>query len=199
MEKCFACGRHLLSKAHLVDTRDGQTVYVGPNCYEKILKAKEAGYQPPKGGPRLWLLGGAPQPQSDWAKCECGFLNIFEAQGQCPKCGRSLRTASPSSEVALSASEAQTRYLPLATVLGKGVEVAWSAVEKACAGSGPFADYLVNASPELKAETFGNLFVGDFACLYFGRHPETCIPQERELLIAKMIHELGPAGVRFRD
>lgn len=54
-EHCFACGRRL-GKAKLVDTRDGQAVYVGPECYERVLAAGDKGYQPARGGPRLWQL-----------------------------------------------------------------------------------------------------------------------------------------------
>jgi hypothetical protein len=55
MEKCYACDKPL-KKEFLVDTRDAQTVYVGSECYKKIKIAGEAGYQPPKGGPKLYLL-----------------------------------------------------------------------------------------------------------------------------------------------
>jgi len=55
-EKCFACDRSLPKHRKLVDTRDAQTVYVGPECYKKIVQAGAAGYQPPLGGPRLYLL-----------------------------------------------------------------------------------------------------------------------------------------------
>lgn len=54
-EKCFACDAWMLGK-FLVDTRDGQTAYVGVDCFEKIRRAGDAGWQPPKGGPRLYLL-----------------------------------------------------------------------------------------------------------------------------------------------
>lgn len=54
--KCFACERPLFSRAHLVDTRDAQRVYVGLECFQQIQEAGETGYQPPKGGPKLYLL-----------------------------------------------------------------------------------------------------------------------------------------------
>jgi hypothetical protein len=50
---CFACGRKLGNNPRLVDTRDGQMVYVGSECAKKITKA---GWQPPKGGPKLYPL-----------------------------------------------------------------------------------------------------------------------------------------------
>jgi hypothetical protein len=54
-DKCFACDRKLGKNPKLVDTRDGQLVYVGRVCYELIEESGEEGYKPPKGGPRLWL------------------------------------------------------------------------------------------------------------------------------------------------
>ena len=53
--RCYACDKPSEDN-QLVDTRDGQTVFVGPVCYSKIKKAGERGYQPPLGGPRLWLI-----------------------------------------------------------------------------------------------------------------------------------------------
>ncbi len=57
MDKCFACDRPLKSDAdrHHADTRDGQIVFIGSECLKKIRAAEDDGYQPPKGGPRLWL------------------------------------------------------------------------------------------------------------------------------------------------
>lgn len=54
--RCFACDKLLGKNPNLVDTRDAQTVYVGAECFKLIKRAGEAGYQPPKGGPRLWLI-----------------------------------------------------------------------------------------------------------------------------------------------
>ena len=56
MERCFACDRQLGKTPRLVDTRDGQTVYVGSECFKHIEAAAELGWQPSKGGPRLYLL-----------------------------------------------------------------------------------------------------------------------------------------------
>lgn len=55
-EKCFACGKPLFTPPILADTRDAQIVRVGPDCAQKITKAGDAGYQPPKGGPRLYPM-----------------------------------------------------------------------------------------------------------------------------------------------
>lgn len=51
MNKCFACDKPLKGVWHLADTRDGQVVYVGSECAKRI---NEQGYQPPKGGPKLY-------------------------------------------------------------------------------------------------------------------------------------------------
>ncbi len=55
-EKCFACGRKTGKSPELVDTRDGQLVYIGSECFKLVQTAGEEGYQPPLGGPRLWLI-----------------------------------------------------------------------------------------------------------------------------------------------
>lgn len=54
-DRCFACGRALGKSPAIADTRDGQMVYVGRECYRLIAAAGEAGYQPQRGGPRLWM------------------------------------------------------------------------------------------------------------------------------------------------
>jgi hypothetical protein len=53
---CFACGKKIKGRQHLVDCEDDQQfVTVGPDCYKKIKKSGIMGYRPPKGGPRLVL------------------------------------------------------------------------------------------------------------------------------------------------
>jgi hypothetical protein len=57
--KCFACGKPLRtpSRSPVVVTADlAQGVQVGPDCFKQIQAAGDAGYQPPKGGPRLLVL-----------------------------------------------------------------------------------------------------------------------------------------------
>lgn len=54
-ERCFACGRPLGRNPRMADTRDEQMVYVGCECWKLIRAAGEAGYQPPRGGPRLFV------------------------------------------------------------------------------------------------------------------------------------------------
>jgi hypothetical protein len=56
MEHCFACGRGL-KRPYSVECADDQRPDVGPECYRKIKDAGETGYQPPQGGPRLFLIG----------------------------------------------------------------------------------------------------------------------------------------------
>ena len=60
-DKCFACGRRFRGNswgyvAHPeAITLDGQRVLVGHDCAKKIGAAEYVGYQPPLGGPRLWI------------------------------------------------------------------------------------------------------------------------------------------------
>ncbi len=56
MNKCFACGKKLGKNPKEVDTRDDQVAFVGDGCYKLIKQSGEEGYQPPKGGPRLYPL-----------------------------------------------------------------------------------------------------------------------------------------------
>ncbi len=53
---CFACGRRLGRNPKLVTCIDEQDVFVGTECGKLVEQSKEAGYQPPKGGPRLYDL-----------------------------------------------------------------------------------------------------------------------------------------------
>lgn len=66
-EKCYACGRAfrrngfgLVVYHPAVLTRDGQRQFVGFDCYEKVRDAGPEGWQPPRGGPRLFLETDAP-------------------------------------------------------------------------------------------------------------------------------------------
>jgi|GEM_PF-3037136 len=54
-ELCFACDRPMASK-YLVTCIDEQTVFVGSECFKKIRLAGVHGWQPPKGGPRLFTI-----------------------------------------------------------------------------------------------------------------------------------------------
>lgn len=59
-ERCFACGRPLRyrlgTQPACADTRDDQIVYVGTECAKLVKAAGENGYQPPKGGPKLYPM-----------------------------------------------------------------------------------------------------------------------------------------------
>ena len=64
-ERCYACDRRV-NRPTLADTRDGQTVYVGSECFKLIKRSGDTGWQPPKGGPRLYLIPkGLSQSQID--------------------------------------------------------------------------------------------------------------------------------------
>lgn len=54
---CFACGKAFsISSTHVhVFTSDRQMVCVGLNCGTHIRHSGAAGYQPPMGGPKLYL------------------------------------------------------------------------------------------------------------------------------------------------
>lgn len=54
MDKCFACNKPSLKEYRVAHTFDGQSVYVGTDCYKKISAMTIHGYQPPLGGPRLY-------------------------------------------------------------------------------------------------------------------------------------------------
>jgi len=56
MDRCFACDKPLGKAPQIVGCKDDQTVHVGSDCYSKIKSAGPDGFQPPKGGPRLYLL-----------------------------------------------------------------------------------------------------------------------------------------------
>ena len=65
--KCFACGLKFRRNTHglivfhpWAITIDGQRVYVGADCHKRIVACGVDGYQPPKGGPRLWCEMFAP-------------------------------------------------------------------------------------------------------------------------------------------
>lgn len=57
-ERCFACGRPVTLRGCRCVTADGQRVEVGNNCYKLVRAAGDAGYQPPLGGPRIYLYKG---------------------------------------------------------------------------------------------------------------------------------------------
>jgi hypothetical protein len=61
---CFACDKPLKDTATrglLVTCADEQTVFVGAECFRHIKAGREAGWQPKKGGPRLYMLQYKPK------------------------------------------------------------------------------------------------------------------------------------------
>lgn len=54
VDPCFACGRPLKANRQTAWTSDGVRVHVGPECRLQIRISGDKGYQPPKGGPRLF-------------------------------------------------------------------------------------------------------------------------------------------------
>lgn len=67
--RCYACDRKLGANPYVADTKDGQFVFVGTECHKHIRLAGNAGWQPPKGGPRLYvLLKGLDQDQLQAAR-----------------------------------------------------------------------------------------------------------------------------------
>lgn len=68
-EHCFACGKPITGKPHVAWTNDGQIPWVGSDCYRKIIRAGEKGWQPTakhgRQGPRLYPPGNyAPSRES---------------------------------------------------------------------------------------------------------------------------------------
>ena len=62
--RCYACDHYVKAgkSPRIVWTSDGQLQWVGYCCYKKISKAKKKGYQPPLGGPRLFIFNPEYQP-----------------------------------------------------------------------------------------------------------------------------------------
>lgn len=55
--RCFACDRVIRRATPLIaHCLDEQEVYVGTECMKKIESAASEGWQPAKGGPRLFTL-----------------------------------------------------------------------------------------------------------------------------------------------
>jgi hypothetical protein len=45
------------NRRYLVRCIDEQTVFVGPDCFKRVESGGSKGYQPPLGGPRLFIIG----------------------------------------------------------------------------------------------------------------------------------------------
>ena len=78
MNKCYACGRRFTADENrvLVDTHEDQAVFVGRECYRHIVEAGEEGWQPPKGGPRLWTMTMARSKHFDYLRVRAGMAAI---------------------------------------------------------------------------------------------------------------------------
>lgn len=69
--RCYACdavlkpGKPGTTLGYFVRTEDSQLHVVGRECYDWIVKGAETGYQPPKGGPRLFLEQFVPLKDSN--------------------------------------------------------------------------------------------------------------------------------------
>lgn len=59
-EACYACGRPMKSDGAQCVTEDGQRQRVGHDCWYHIHRAGRLGWQPPRGGPRLYRPEDAP-------------------------------------------------------------------------------------------------------------------------------------------
>ena len=59
--RCFACDRQLGKTPQLVTCADEQDVFIGAECAKHVAHAGAEGWQPPKGGPRLYLLAHDPK------------------------------------------------------------------------------------------------------------------------------------------
>lgn len=68
MDRCFACGQALRRLKYLVTCSDEQTAFVGADCFLNIERANDLGWQPPKGGPRLYTLEALKRPERDDAE-----------------------------------------------------------------------------------------------------------------------------------
>lgn len=54
--RCYACDRPIRGNRHPTFTSDGQTQHIGIECARRVYKSRSEGYQPPKGGPRLYAF-----------------------------------------------------------------------------------------------------------------------------------------------
>jgi hypothetical protein len=59
LDRCYACGKPFRDPNNRQDVflpdDDHRTVLVGPECFRHVVRAAAVGYQPPRGGPRLFI------------------------------------------------------------------------------------------------------------------------------------------------
>jgi len=60
-KRCFACNQPLGNNPLLVTCADEQDVFVGSECARRIRRAGRGGWQPPRGGSRLYTLMDDPK------------------------------------------------------------------------------------------------------------------------------------------
>lgn len=89
MKRCYACDLPIkVGRVQIAFTSDGQKQFVGSNCFKKIASMKE-GYQPPKGGPRMFLKRPNVQPNLDFGACPYCKAALNGSMA-CPSCGMFL-------------------------------------------------------------------------------------------------------------
>jgi uncharacterized protein (DUF169 family) len=54
-ETCYACGKKMRGRSNDVVTSDNQAQCVGSDCLKHIRRGGAEGFQPKRGGPRLYL------------------------------------------------------------------------------------------------------------------------------------------------
>lgn len=102
-ERCYLCERPIYTTVHKVYTSDGQTQFAGEECYRMVRDSGLDGYQPPKGGPRVWygpvfICEGCDKPHYlDTPECcegTCAYRDFKSLNDpdypifECKKCGK---------------------------------------------------------------------------------------------------------------
>ncbi len=109
--ECFACGRKLGKKPGRVDTRDDQSVFVGRECFKLVMAAGEKGYQPPKGGPRLYPIPGwTPELEAELlAQIATGGSPRWQSLMECVNCPRIVKVAGTLCDPCFKVAEEENR------------------------------------------------------------------------------------------
>lgn len=53
-DPCYCCGKLMKYRTAAIYTSDGQPQWVGLDCYKHIVSAGKIGFQPKRGGPKLF-------------------------------------------------------------------------------------------------------------------------------------------------
>jgi len=83
---CFSCDKQLGKYPALVTCHDEQDVFVGSKCYRLIKSAGIQGYQPPLGGPKLYLKEFDPKTNMKITKYEKKALHVDQPIWSCSAC-----------------------------------------------------------------------------------------------------------------